>query len=83
MKLMCIKELRNQSELMLELGKVYNSDTFCIGGVYNDGWVYTLPDVAEDHFLIKSENGCVMRISRDYVITLESYRDIKLKELGI
>ena len=81
MKLMCIKELRSTvrygSELMLELGKVYYSDSKGFGAPVNYGLD------GGDYYIIKCENGWVNRIGGEYVITLEEYRENKLKELGI
>ena len=64
MKLVCIKELRspvrNGSELMLELGKVYYSDSKGFGANYGlDGG---------DYYIIKCENGWVNRIGGEYVM---------------
>jgi len=69
---------------MLELGKVYYSGSKNFGvPLYSTGPTVNYGLDGGDYYIIKCENGWVNRIGGEYVITLEEYRENKLKELGI
>jgi hypothetical protein len=71
MKVVCIKKFKSQGlQYELTYGKVYHCEPLPI-------WA------SQDNYIIKCDMGFVSAYNKDSFVTLEEWREIKLKELGI